>query len=158
IALVKKGRLNFLYAAVREATDATTIEWLTDRLRMGAGATGGGASRAPAGAGREGGLSLARIQQRARDGVAGLFPARSRLELPHPLARSDQRAGRGRRERGSGAGRGADPGSAGDKRSGEFHRLFEKNIHPQVDQYGRNALPEHRHRAPEAKASWSYAG
>jgi len=29
-----KSRLNFLYGAVREATDATTIAWLTDRLRI----------------------------------------------------------------------------------------------------------------------------
>ncbi len=34
---------------------------------------------------------------------------------------------------------------------------FEKDVHPQVDQHGRDALPEHRHRAPEAKAGGSCA-
>ena len=50
------------------------------------------------------------------------------------------------------------PARPGTKRSGEFHGLFEKDIHPQVNQHGGDALPEHRHRAPEAKAGGSCAG
>ena len=56
------------------------------------------------------------------------FPPGQRLELPHPLARSDQRAGRGRRERGSGAGRGADPARPGTKGQVSFTAYSKKTF------------------------------
>ena len=82
-----------------------------------------GAGRRPAGSGREGGVSLADLQQRLHHDAAGLYAARQGLEFPHPLARPDQHPGRGRRQRRPGLRQGGkDPRQGRDARQRRLHR------------------------------------
>ncbi len=92
-------------------------------------ASDAGAGRRQAGSGREGGISLADLQQRLHHDAAGLYAARQGLEFPRPLERPDQHPGRGRRQRRarSSARREKIPAKAGTRGSVSFTALSKKD-------------------------------
>ena len=79
-----------------------------------------------------------------------LHGSRQGLELPHPLARSDHRAGPSRRQCRPGVRQGARGAEGGHPRQCRLHRLFQEAVHPPLDQHRRYTVQQHRHCAAQA--------